>query len=306
DSYKKNDFPGQNTDTALTAEVIGLAFNIFDFLREDFIVQEIKIQNAHISVYIDKKGNNNWMFIKESEQESEQNTFVDLSKIIVKQTHITYCDAGSKILEKSYFSRANISGNITSDGFNLHVSARMLHEDLQIDSFSYLPNTKLDTDFRIQKKGNTLLLHNVALSDSDFNALISGTISLHTNNLNLQFSSKISNIHDFTKKISRDISEQIQEYSLQGNIQISGTIQGAFDSKNSPALSTQYAIENGSFIYNSEKITFASKGAITSNSITKLSHYSLYKASVTCAYTQNEFDGVISLLNFEAPELEID
>ncbi|MCK9561156.1 MAG: DUF3971 domain-containing protein [Bacteroidales bacterium] len=306
DSYNKSDFQTQNTDTAVTATIIGLAFNIFDFLQEDFIVQEIKLFDAHISMFFDKKGKHNMMFIKESDEESENNTFVDISKIIIKQTRIELHDASSQLHEHIFFSHAHISGALKSDGFKLQASARVVHENLQIHSYSYLPKTSLEIELNLQKQDNTLHINTLSVSNPDFKAALDGTIALPTNMLTLQFSSKITNLHDFSNKIDSDIAAYLQTYAVQSTVQFSGNITGALNSKNSPQLSTQYSLENGSFIYNNEKITFASKGTISSNSIANIHQYSLQKASVNCAYKKNKFNGIVSVLNFGNPELEID
>lgn len=304
--FNAADFIGIETDTALTAKRVSLAFNPFDFLRERFVVQEIKIQHADLSFFSDIRGNHNWNFVKASHDTLASQAFVDLQRIVLKQTNCRYYDAKQDIAQLCYFSDARLSGNVTVDGFRMKVQASMQQKLLQIASVSYFQNTGLVLGLDIEKKTDSLIFHATNISQSGWNIMSQGWYLFSSNTINLELKSKISDVSKFADVISEDLGALVSQYNISAHLDVDATISGKIDARNNPSLQARYSLQKGRINIDKERINIASKGVISSNNISSLRHYSLFKAALEVTHRSNTFEGVMSVLNFQKPQLEIE
>jgi hypothetical protein len=98
----------------------------------------------------------------------------------------------------------------------------------------------------------------------------------------------------------------IRNYKFSGNVQLYGTISSSTHTNRSLTLQTNFSAQNGSLQIDENTISFNGSGIISSTDITQTNKYSLYKADVNAAYTENSFSGTLSVLNFEKPDIKLE
>ena len=300
-SFRKQDFPGVNTDTAIAAGKIMFAFNIIDFFNEKYIVQQIKIKNADIHFYIDSNGNNNCNFIKESADTSKKQYFVELSRISFYKTKTQFHSASQSIYAKDYFEYAFFSGKFLDTNFALFVDTEFTSNVLQIKNDSYFKDLDVDMEVSVAKTNNLFQILQADIETPFAEISTKGNVRLKKDgtNMDLTYSLSIPDIQDLAPVLPNSVAKLFSENKLEGEITSDGTISGMLTDDNYPRLHANITYNNGSILYEKDKYEFSTKGLLSTSDMGNLAHYSYSNASFSCSRNETSLSGSIRLTDFE-------
>ncbi|MFO7868071.1 MAG: AsmA-like C-terminal region-containing protein [Bacteroidales bacterium] len=292
-----------NTDTALVAQTIGLAFNPFDFLREKYKVQKISVHSASANYISDTQGKHNWMFIKESEDSTSQ-TFIELSSISVSNTTVHYFQLSTDIHEYAHVKNGTVSGNFTPSGFVLSGNADIEHKQFMIYPDTYINAGDFSGSFAIEQSNDSLAIKNITLSNSHFSITGSGSMP-NDESIDITARAEIKDIYETGHILPESISSIITDYNINGSLSTTTHISGKTNGNNSPALKSKFSLTKGSATIKNNPLLISGKGIISSTHISDNKLYKLTNCHISCEYESNTFAGNISLINFEDPHISL-
>lgn len=299
--FNKNDFPGVETDTAIAAGKISFAFDIIDFFNERYIVQEIKIKDAKIHLFLDSKGNHNMNFIKESKDTAKTNYFVELSKISFYNTETQVRSSAQKLYANDYFDYAFFSGKFLEKQFSLFVDTEVTSNILQINNDSYFKNIDLDIEFSIAQTDKLLQILSASIETPFAEISTKGNLRLNKNDteIDLSYDFKIPDIEDLAPFLPNSTQSLFNDNKLRGDLAAKGTLRGQMSINRMPELYAEINYNNGSIYYDSDDYSFTTHGYLTTKDIGKLQYYSFSNATFNATRNETNLKGEISLTNFE-------
>ena len=305
EGFNKNDFPA-NSDTALVAETIALAFNPINFFQEKYIVEEIIGKNAYANIFIDSDGNHNFAFVKESSDTVESNTFLELSKIRLKNTFVHYYDA-SGLQEHVIAKNTHLTGEFTEEGFVFYLNGKLLHKKLVVNNYNYLENLELNASIEVEQLSNSFVIKSAKIENDFINLSSNGNISWTDLNplLNFTYSIAITDIQEAKTLLPAVVQTAISKINLSGVPTIEGTLNSTSKFRNTLALDAKINYKNGSVEIDGSTVNFATSGVITSSNISNLGTFSYSQSNLSCNYNGCNFNGSVSVQNFKSPELKI-
>ena len=259
DLYIANKAPFEG-DTLVKAGNIDLKLpfkSLFQGTDKPVNVTSFTIDNANISIKVDRNGNANYDIAKDSDNsgnESENSdpfTF-DLNSYAITNSAISYYDESNRMLLKVNNLNHSGNGNLSANESILHTSSDAL-VSFEYDSISYLKNNtiKLDADLKLDLQNNTYtFLENKALINQ-LPLVFDGFVKVNENNqeIDLKFETPSSDFKNFLALIPETYSKNIEGVTTTGNFYVKGVLKGVIDDEHIPTFDVTIASDNASFKY---------------------------------------------------------
>ena len=259
DLYIANKAPFEG-DTLVKAGNIDLKLpfkSLFQGTDKPVNVTSFTIDNANISIKVDRNGNANYDIAKDSDNsgnESENSdpfTF-DLNSYAITNSAISYYDESNRMLLKVNNLNHSGNGNLSANESILHTSSDAL-VSFEYDSISYLKNNtiKLDADLKLDLQNNTYtFLENKALINQ-LPLVFDGFVKVNENNqeIDLKFETPSSDFKNFLALIPETYSKNIEGVTTTGNFDVKGVLKGVIDDEHIPTFDVTIASDNASFKY---------------------------------------------------------
>ncbi|MDR1878035.1 MAG: AsmA family protein, partial [Bacteroidales bacterium] len=106
----------------LQAEKIFLQFNMFDLLRNTYIIRKITLSNADLHLIIDKEGRNNWDIFQRNDTLPMQNVTVDLRAIQLNEVNFLFEHHRQKLTASALIDHLSAKGNFNEHVFTAYIS----------------------------------------------------------------------------------------------------------------------------------------------------------------------------------------
>ena len=259
DLYIANKTPFEG-DTLVKAGNIDLKLpfkSLFQGTDKPINVTSFTIDNANVSVKVDRNGNANYDIAKDSdnsgnESESSDPFTFDLNSYAVTNSTISYYDESSRMLLKVTNLNHSGNGNLSANESILHTSSDAL-VSFEYDSISYLKNNavKLDADLKLDLQNNTYtFLENKALINQ-LPLIFDGFIKVNESNqeIDLKFETPSSDFKNFLALIPETYSKNIEGVTTTGNFDVKGVLKGIIDDEHIPTFDITINSDNASFKY---------------------------------------------------------
>jgi hypothetical protein len=81
-------------DKVLAARSISIRFNLYDLYKRNYVIKSLAIENAHLWILIDAKGNPNYKVWKESADTVSSPVTAGIEKLTITNLSLTYADPG--------------------------------------------------------------------------------------------------------------------------------------------------------------------------------------------------------------------
>jgi len=177
--------PAADGESLLEAESVFIQFNLWQMIKGDYQLQRIEIQNARAEViFIPGRGGNYDLFKSSPDTLEEKSKAVNLDRIILFQTYITYKDP--ERIGSAYFQQGKVSMKINGDSLQLSLRA---NGDLLSwkEGETALPDSlPFELSGKLSHIHQTTRLTNVRLSSRKLALRISGAFSPESQTLQIQ------------------------------------------------------------------------------------------------------------------------
>jgi len=230
--------------TLFSAQSVYLQFNIFDILNENYIIKKIQVEDGVININIDKQGNDNYHFWKESKEDNKDQLAIELENLTFKSVNFYILNEYKNIDMDIEAVGISLSGNFSKDKFTLNTEARLMVNQINDNGQSILKNKKITINTSLAVNQITQLYHiekgEIALQDLKFS--LSGNISNKKIGIDLDIHSKGNNLEigELFSLLPANQKEALSAYKTEGIITYASTIKGELSLKNSPSFNAEF------------------------------------------------------------------
>lgn len=298
-------------DTLLRAGKISLAFNILDLFHSNYSIHNIRVEDAELKMWVDKKGNDNYHFLKEDTTAVTNDTshvVFALDEIELKNVLCSYSDKKEKTNYKVDFHSVNFTGAFGTEKYEFGTNAEFTIKNIITGESSFFEGNSgsIDLLLEIDNTTNTYQLKTGKLKLSDFGLNVSG-LAQETGksySLDLAVKGEEINIRSALSLLPASYHEDIAGYESDGEFYLDGTVKGLYGDSSVPVIAAEFGIKPGATVARENsnvKLTDVSLSGKFSNEKGK---DGLEISSFNASSAKSKFSGSFSLTNFKRPYYE--
>jgi len=281
-------------DTLISAENIFLNFSLTDFIKGNYTVKEVFIENALISLKRLKSGEDNYHFWLDSD--STKSEFkIDLEKVALQSTTFKMIDDHSNVSMNIFASEADIKGNITSSSVTLagDLDTDVSHLTVSGKSYIYDKTISGHTELLIDLEENLYTITETNLTVNELPLAINGDINLEDayTHLSLVAETENTDLTGVLNNLPTFVQEKLSAYHLSGDFSTCINISGKSGGNYFPDISADFELFNGN-------IENGSSGMALSDISTKGTYNAPHKeedlltfSSLSCALHKSQLTG---------------
>ncbi len=236
-------------ETLFSAQSVYLQFNIFDILNENYLIKKIHVEDGMINAKIDKYGNDNYHFWKESKADNEEQLSLELENLTFQSVNFYVLNEYKNIDMDIEIVGISLSGNFSKDKFTLDTEARLMVNQINENGQPLLKSKKVFINTSLAVNQITQLYHiekgEISLQDLKFN--LAGNITNKDIGVDLDIHSTGNNlkIEELFSLFPPQQKEALAAYKSEGIITYASTIKGELSLKKSPSFNAEFSIKNG-------------------------------------------------------------
>lgn len=301
-----------NRDTLLRAGKISLAFNILDLFHSNYSIHNISVEDANLKMWVDKKGNDNYHFLKE---DTDTTAATDTAHVVfaldeIQLTNVlcSYVNKQEKSNYKVDFHSVSFTGDFGTDKYEFGTNAEFTIDNIQTGESSFFTgNTgSLDLVMEIDNTTNAYQVKTGKLKLADFGLNVSGNAKENGNNYSLDLAVKGEEI-DIRSALSllpASYHEDIEAYESSGEFYLDGTIKGLYGDSVLPVIAADFGIKPGATVGRKDAGVTLTDVALEGKFSNEKGKDGLEISSFTASSSKSKFNGSFSLMNFKRPRYE--
>jgi uncharacterized protein involved in outer membrane biogenesis len=233
----------------LEADKISLVFNIKDILQNNYVIKSIIVEDGFCKLITDKKGNINYKFWKESENQSSEDFSVELREVVLLNIDFIYTDQRSEDDVAIFINAANLSGNFSSQVYKLTTDADILSKHINTGGSQYLINkaAKIKTELQINipEKKYTFNTSEIEIEGNYF--LVGGYFSIKEKNYyDLEIDGDKIRIEGLLLLLPGNISSRTGQLENRGRVSFNASIKGYSSDNEKPHVKINYSVNDAS------------------------------------------------------------
>jgi hypothetical protein len=244
--FQNDGFNGQNTDTLLVARHLFLRFNVLKFLRQQYLVREVRVQSGQLNLFIDPAGKGNYSFWVRKEAEDDKDFFLELDNVKMDDIRVSYDNRALQIevsgmVRKSYFrglfSTVNFSMSAGLEG-TLHRYSNK--GTLLLSSQSISTSAELNVDPR------TIRIEQASLKLAGQELLVEGSI-LRPKPLefDLNLEGKHLDLENLLRHFALSDGGLPGDLHAGGDLDFRGSVKGIVSNTKMPQIKADFSLQNG-------------------------------------------------------------
>jgi hypothetical protein len=247
-------------ETLFSAQSVYLQFNIFDILNENYLIKKIHVEDGMINAKIDKYGNDNYHFWKESKDENEEQLSLELENLTFQSVNFYVLNEYKNIDMDIEIIGVSLSGNFSNDKFTLDTEARLMVNKINENGKPLLKSKKvlINTSLAVNQITQLYHIEKGEISFQDLKFSLAGNITNKEVGVDLDIQSKGNDlkIEELFSLFPPQQKEALSAYKSEGIITYTSTIKGELSLKNSPSFNADFSIKNGKVTERSSNQSF--------------------------------------------------
>ncbi|MBM77581.1 MAG: hypothetical protein CL846_03800 [Crocinitomicaceae bacterium] len=243
--------PYKEKDTLLYSKKLFLKFNALDFLKRNYSINSIVLNNGLIKAKVNKGGQENYFIINNTDTtKNSQFSFV-LDQVSLDNFQIEYLNV---ISEQSYsFNTENIifSGDFNEKIFKMNLDSRMTVNSFNAQGIEYINNKYAEIDLELLVNNDSSFISinrgNLKVADMKFN--IVGNLNSNENDkIQLIINGDNIQLSQIFSVFPIDYLSVLKKYRSSGELEFNAKISGDLSINKPLKFSSSFNIQNGSFI----------------------------------------------------------
>jgi len=243
-------------DTLVWAKKMSLSFNLLDVFNGKYILKQMLLKDAIIKMDVDKKGNDNFHFIKTKNDSNKTKFSLDLNKVILNRVNYRFYNTKLSNHFKLYAKRFILSGNLSDDEFGLSTSGSLLLRKIELEKVNYLlyPNTSLNVDIQVNDSKVTVKKGSLKIGDEYLE--LSGSYWFNKQSyIDLIAKSDQVTIKNILKNLPEKYSSMLNQFDAAGKVAFELFIKGEASKKKSPNIEINAFINNANVLNTNNNIS---------------------------------------------------
>ncbi len=298
--------------TLFSAQSVFLQFNIIDILNENYIIKTVMVEDGIVNVKIDKNGDDNYHFWKESGS-SDNQLSIELEKLSLKGVTFYLLNEYKNIDMSIEAIGLSLSGNFSKDEFTMDTQANLMIHQINENDLSVIKNKSvvINTSLAVNQ---TTKIYQINQGEIDIEQLKFNLTGNIVNkdvgiNLNLESEGKDIAIKDLFSLLPIQQRESLATYNTDGKITYTSTITGEYSIKKTPELNANFKLKQGTFTEKSSEQAFTNifmNGTFTNGSGSSANTSELKIDSVNANFGAGKISGSCLISNFNNPQIKFD
>ena len=238
----------KNKDTLFKAGEISMQFNIIDIFNKNYRIRQLEISDVNLRLRIDKNGNDNYHFWKESADTANTSFSFALEKIIMNRVELNYRNAQSRQSIDGSVNKGKFSGEFSNEKYTLNTIADVYVGQIKTDSSNYLRKKNIHTEFvlNIDNTSKSYKIESGKLKIEDLLFEVFGNV-INANNeplVNIGVKGKEMDIRSVLSLIPPQYKNKISEYESDGEFYFDALIQGSLSKGNIPQITADFGMRS--------------------------------------------------------------
>ncbi len=240
----------------LEAENISFRFGLLSLLSSRIQVNSVLIEGGALYVKRDRKGRVNYDIVKSSEAASgeatsseEQELGISLEEASFRDVELIYEDARARQELRILLNSAELSGEFSSQEFEMSSFAEMKSEFIELDRERYFVGKQLVYDARVKvdfKKG-IYLFENVDVGIAENIFKVDGSIKEHVAGMDydLKVSSNEGSIEAVLGLLPATYQNYFRDFKSKGTFHFNAAIKGLLNARQNPSVQARFGLQDG-------------------------------------------------------------
>ncbi len=244
-------------DTLFRAGNISLQFNIMDIFNKNYKIKKIEVDDVDLRLWIDKKGNVNYDFLKEdSTAKTGEGQSLDFSveKIVMRNVAFRYLDHRSKQDYSVHVNKANLSGKFSDAQYSLEAVGDVFVHHIKSDSSNYLSEKPAKVNMLLDVNKDVYSFTDATIKIVDLDFKVAGTIDNSTKDtyLALKITGQDMDIQSVLSILPEKEREHFNDYESEGEFYFNSSVLGTSDD---PVMTASFGIKKGTITQKSSSVT---------------------------------------------------
>ncbi len=226
-------------DTLFTAKEFSLLFNIMDVIGKNYNLKKIVLEDASITLKINKDGSRNYEIWKTGSS-SGGDFSLEMKKVEMSNVIVNYINVPGEENFSFFVNNGSLSGNFSSEDYLLTTSAELVVKKLISENVNYLSNkaAKLDLSLQVNKSSDTYKIEKSNVELDGLNIAVNGTIvsPAEYSICDLDFDAGKADFKSLLSLIPASYTGSADEYNFKGKAFIHATLKGRSDKKQDPVF----------------------------------------------------------------------
>jgi hypothetical protein len=298
-------------DTLFKADVISLQFNLLDIFKKNYKIKKIRLEDVMLHVKVDKQGNDNYHFWKESSDSTSGSFAFALEKIEAHKIQLKYNNKQSKTYSDFTINKGEFSGNFSEKTYSLNVDCKTFVEYIKTDSSSFLRkrNVSINSIVNIDNTINSYKFDKTKIAIESMLFELQGSVieAENTPILNLSVKGKDMDIQSLLSLIPAKYKGKINDYESEGEFYFDATIKGEFSKNKSPRIIAEFGINNADITQIKDNIQLKRvnlKGVFLTENKSDKKPSQLILKSFSAAIEQGNISGNLNVSNLNKPSFD--
>jgi hypothetical protein len=249
-------------DTLMIANQLDISCDMKSLFSGDSIrVHSVIFNEPRFHLAINKEGHGNWNIIKSVADpldhiDSSSRSFnMDIQRYAIHKGFVDYEDQQRNVHIVINHLEHEGRGNFSSESFTLKTSTTSDAIDFDFSGkipYSVSVKTKIDMDFRVDKKTHTYSFNSDQIFFNDLVLHSEGFfewINDSSYNMNIRYKAPSTKFKNLLSMLPSIYQKDFAGLESGGQVNLNGFIKGRYDENHSPAFHTNLFVQNGYFKY---------------------------------------------------------
>lgn len=227
----------------MKAGTISLRFALTDLLKNKFTVTNVMIRDAKFNMQAYRDGTDNYHFWKSTGAVEGESFTIDLQRISILNSRITYKDVSSGQDLRFLISGAVLRGQFANEQFELDAAGDIKVEQFMISGTSYLydRNTSLHLSVKVNQPEG---LYTISKGDLQFNDLKLSLVgwfkeSMDARTMNLKISTSEATLEELVSTIPAKYLKSLDGYRFDGMARVNILLNGSYGGSHIPSINAE-------------------------------------------------------------------
>jgi len=298
--------------TLFSAQSIFFQFNIIDIINKNYTIKKIAVENGLVNIKIDKHGNDNYHFWKETTDSTDTKFNLALEHLKFKDFTF-YALNEYKDLDFSIEAKTiHLSGNFSDVQFTLNTQAELFIHQLNSSGKAIIrdKSVELNTALSVNQetKLNTIKKGELQVENLKFG--LTGNVQQLDEGLQLDIQSKGSdlNIESLYSLFPPHLQEKMEDYHTKGIITYESNLSGVYSLKKTPHFSADFSVSNGEITERKSDIALTNlsvKGSYTNGAKSNSTSSKLILENFNANFGAGSITGSYVITDFTNPYIEL-
>jgi hypothetical protein len=313
DVVSKQKGENQSKDPLVKAKSVSILFNMWDIVLGKYDISKIQLVDAFLTVIDYGDGKNNYQLVKPGDPGSNENTVINIEKVILKNVHILYVNYPSEqeyLLQVTY---SEINGQFNRDNYSLKIEGDVFSEHIKSGKTAFLEekDIKLALLLNVNKKEHLYEIKKGKLAVSGLPLTVEGIVKgkQKSRTIQLTVNCEKTNLDLILQEIPAQYLKPLKDLDLSGKIGFSASLNGKFSGNNLPLINLGFSLERGKIklpVSGMDLKDVALKGKFSNGKQGSAKSFSISVSSFKAKLKTGDISGKLSIRNFLKPDISVE